>query len=202
MTDTTNLMERARRLDDLSSPDFKEWLGLARQADRLRRDLSNVRAQGRFTAAVAQHGSPSEAMRAARFELEALSERLRETAVAGSDVNQDRRELDALLNPVVSRLMTKERELHGRKAALEGERGEIERARNARKQAIENLIEAGLPRRLADLNAKPPIADIEAMEHELSEIPSEIEHIRDSLCSYAAKAELYLAEITDEEEVA
>ena len=198
MTDT-NLVERARRLDDLNSPEFTQWLGLTRQADRLRRDLSNVRAQGRFTAAVAQHGSPSEALRAVQFEVEALTERLHEAALAGSDAEQDRRELDALLNPVTSRLITRGRQLSERKGALEGERGEIERIRQRRERAINDLVEAGLPRRMADRQAKPTVADIEALEHELAAIPGEIERNGALLTSYAGRVELYLAETTHEE---
>lgn len=201
MTDT-NLVARARRLDDLNSPELKEWLGLTRQADRLRRDLSNVRAQGRFTAAVAQHGSPSEALRAVQYEVEALTERLHEATVAGSEVEQDRRELDALLNPVTSRLISQGRQLRERQAALKGERGEIERNRRRREQAINDLMEAGLPRRMADRQAKPSLADIEALEHELAEIPGEIERNGTLLTSYAGRVELYLAETTHEEEAA
>lgn len=204
MTDTNrdNLVERARRLDDLNSPEFTQWLGLTRQADRLRRDLSNVRAQGRFTAAVAQHGSPSEALRAVQFEVEALTERLHEATLAGSDAEQDRRELDALLNPVTSRLITRGRQLRERQTALEGERGEIERSRQRRERAINDLVAAGLPRRMADRQAKPSFADIEALEHELAEIPGEIERNGALLTSYAGRAELYLAEIIHEDEAA
>ncbi|MBZ9568509.1 hypothetical protein [Modicisalibacter tunisiensis] len=204
MTDTNRdaLMGKARCLDDLNSAAFREWLGLTRQADRLRRDLSNVRAPGRFVAAVAQHGSPSEALRAAQYEVEALTERLHEAAVAGSDAEQDRRELDALLNPVTSDLITKGRTLRERKSALEGERGHIERARTAREKAIGDLVEAGLPRRMADRQAKPTLADIEALEHELAEIPGEIERNDALLTSYAGRMELYLAETTHEEEAA
>ncbi|WP_081135487.1 hypothetical protein [Halomonas sp. BC2] len=201
MTDT-NLVARARRLDDFNSPEFKEWLGLTRQADRLRRDLSNVRTLGRFTAAVARHGSPAEALRALQFEVEALAERLEEAAAADMEVGQDRGELDALLNPITSALISKGRQLRERKFALEGDRGEIERSRRRREQAINDLMEAGLPRRMADRQAKPNLADIEALEHELAEIPGEIERNGTLLTSYAGRVELYLAETTHEEEAA
>ncbi|WP_280554564.1 hypothetical protein [Halomonas sp. 25-S5] len=204
MTDINRdaLMGKARCLDDLNSADFREWLGLTRQADRLRRDLSNVRAQGRFTAAVAQHGSPAEALRAVQYEVEALTERLHEATVAGSDAEEDRRELDALLNPVTSGLITKARALRERKAALEGGRGHIERARTSRERAIGDLVEAGLPRRMADRQAKPTLADIEALGRELAELPGEIERNDALLTSYAGRVELYLAETTHEEEAA
>ncbi|MCE8053168.1 hypothetical protein HOP61_17900 [Halomonas daqingensis] len=197
-----NLIERARRLDMLASPELKEWLGLTRQADRLRRDLSNVRVQGRFVAAVAQHGSPSEALRALRLEVQALTERLEEAAAAGMEVEQGRGELDALLNPITSALISKGRQLRERQAALGGERGEIERNRQRRQRAINDLVAAGLPRRMADRQAKPGIADIEALEHELAEIPGEIERNGALLTSYAGRVELYLAETTHEEEAA
>lgn len=204
MTDTNHdaLMGKARCLDDLNSAAFREWLGLTRQADRLRRDLSNVRAQGRFTAAVAQHGSPSEALRAVQYEVEALTERLEEAAAAGMETDQDRRKLDTLLNPVTSRLITRARTLREHKSALEGERGHIERARTAREKAVAALVEAGLPRRMADRQAKPALADIEALEHELAELPGEIERNDALLTSYAGRMELYLAETTHEEEAA
>lgn len=206
MTDA-NLIDQARRLDALNSPEFTEWLGLTRQADRLRRDLSNVRAQGRFTAAVAEHGSPQDAVRAVQFEVDALAERLHEATVAGSDAEQGRRELDELLNPVTSRLITRGRQLRERKQAQEGDHrgnGLIDRARADREKAVASLMEAGLPRRMADRQAKPTLADIEALEQELAEIPGEIERNQDQLTSYVARVELYLADTAhdDEEEAA
>lgn len=199
----TNLIDQARRLDALNSPEFTEWLGLTRQADRLRRDLSNVRAQGRFTAAVAEHGSSQDAVRAVQFEVDALAQRLHEATVAGSDAEQDRRELKEMLNPVTSRLITRGRQLRERKQALEGDyrgNGLIERARTAREKAIGDLVEAGLPRQMAHRQAKPTMADIEALEQELAEIPADIERNQDQLTSYTARVELYLAETAHDED--
>lgn len=206
MTDNTAnrdmLMDKADRLDTLNTPDLREWIVLTREADRLRRELSGVPAQGRFTAAIAQHGSSQDALRAVQFEVDALTARLKEASETKLDIENDRRELDDILNPVTSQLITKGRTLRERQKALESDRGEIARTRAARSAAIASLVEAGLPLRMADRQAKPTLADIEDLEQELADLPGEIERNSTLLTSYAGRVEFHLSQTTHDEEAA
>jgi chromosome segregation ATPase len=206
MTDNTanrdTLMDKADRLDTLNTPDLREWIGLTREADRLRRELSGVPAQGRFTAAIAQHGSPQDALRAVKFEVDALTERLKEASETKLRIENERRELDDILRQVTSQLITKGRTLRERQKALQGDKGVIARTRAARSEAIASLVDAGLPLRIADRQAKPTLIDIEGLEQELADLPSEIERNSTLLTSYAGRVELYLAQAAHDEEVA
>lgn len=206
MTDNTanrdTLMDKADRLDTLNTPDLREWIVLTREADRLRRELSGVPAQGRFTAAIAQHGSSQDALRAVQFEVDALAARLKEASETKLDIENDRRELDDILNPVTSQLITKGRTLRERQKSLESDRGVIARTRAARSAAIASLVEAGLPLRIADRQAKPTLIDIEGLEQELADLPGEIERNSTLLKSYAGRVELYLSQTTHDEEAA
>ena len=129
MTDNTDtrdtLMDKADRLDTLNTPDLREWIAATREADRLRRELSGVSAQGRFTAAIAQHGSPQDALRAVQFEVDALTERLKEASEKKLRIENDRRELGDILNPVTSQLITKGRTLCERKKRVGNDSDEI-----------------------------------------------------------------------------
>ncbi|MCP1317845.1 hypothetical protein [Halomonas sp. 707B3] len=206
MTDNTanrdTLMDRADRLDALGSPERREWIELIRKADRLRRELSGLPAQGRFTAAIAQHGSSQDALRAVQFEVDALTERLKEATESKVVIENDRRELDDILNPITTQLITKGRTLFERQKALESDRGEIARTRAARSAAIASLVEAGLPLRMADRQAKPTLIDIEGLEQELADLPGEIERNSTLLTSYAGRVELHLSQTTHDEEAA
>lgn len=183
----------AHRMDDLNSPEFTEWLGLMRQADRLRRDLINVRAQGRFVAALEQHGSPAEAVQAATDDIDELTQAVEQANAAFRRANRDREQLKEALNPVTTALIDEARELRERNAALSGERGEIQRSRERRERAIGELMEAGLGRELAEQQARPAVADIDALEQELADIPGDMERNSALMSSYSGRLELYLA---------
>lgn len=185
---------RAQRMDDLNTPEFTEFLKLTRQADRLRESLSSVRTQGRFIAASDQHDGPAGAVRAARAEVDALSERVQNAVSAQAQARTDRCELDALLNHVTSELIDDARTLRERKASLEGERGEIQRSRERREKAIFELMEAGLGSELAEQQAKPTAADIEALCRELADIPGDLERNAALMSSYSGRLELHLSD--------
>lgn len=198
----TELSARAQRMDDLNTPDFTEFLKLIRQADRLRESLSNVRTQGRFIAASEQHGGTAGAVRAAQAEVDALSERVQNAVAAQAQASTDRSELDALLSPVTSELIDDARTLRERKASLDGERGEIQRSCQRREQAIGELMEAGLIHDTAEQQAKPSVADIESLEHELSSIPGDLERNAVLLTSCAGRLEMYLTNADSEDDAA
>lgn len=191
----TEQSDRAERLDDLNSPEFTQWIGLSRQADSLRRKLMNIRTQGRFTAAVAVNGCLAEAVQAAHVEVEALSALVQNAADAQALVHDDRRELSRMLNPTTSHLIDNARRLRERNAALSGERGEIQRSRERRERAISDLVEAGLDRELAEQQARPTVADIEALRCELAAIPGDMERNSALMSSYAGRLELHLADV-------
>lgn len=183
----------AHRMDDLNSPEFTQWMVLMRQADRLRRDLTGVRAQGRFIAALEQHGSPAEAVKAATNEIEELTQAVEHANAALRRAHADRLQLKELLNPVTSTLIDEARHLRERSVVLDGERGEIQRSRERRERAIGELMEAGLGRELAEQQARPTVADIDALKQELVDIPGDLERNAALMSSYSGRLELYLA---------
>lgn len=191
----SELSDRAQRLDDLNTPHFSKFLKLSRQADHLRREIANIRAQGRFTAAIEQHGSPDNAILAAQTELDELASIVEHAKAALQRVNDDRQQMDKALKPVTRSIIDNARRLRERNAALSGERGEIQRSRERRERAIGELMEAGLERELAEQQAKPTVADIEALRCELAAIPGDMERNSALMSSYAGRLELHLADV-------
>lgn len=191
---TAEMSHSAQRLDELNSPEFTEYLILTRRADRLRRDLISIRAQGRFIAALEQHGSPAEAVKSATDEIAELTQAVEQAGAALRRAKSDRHHLQEVLNPVTSSLIDEARHIRERSVLLEGERGEIQRSRERRERAIGDLIEAGLGRELAEQQAKPTVADIDALKQELADIPGDLERNASLMSSYSGRLDLYLVD--------
>ena len=179
------LLAHAKLADLVSKAGIEEFSTLTTEADYLSERFKHARMNARWLMAIRKHGSPAQAVEAAKRRRDEARDQYKELNDAASEIRQAR---DALLTSLGgSKLADLLKQLSDAETAAKELRAIANNMRSTRNAKIDALIKDGIPEATALSVAKPSLAEIEAKLKEADDMPSKVSALRTAVSSFEAK---------------